>query len=64
MTVRTERYAGNDRRVVELWIDRLALLVGRRHRRHRVGAAPARGSATTNDEGVRGALWGHGLRAA
>jgi ubiquinone biosynthesis protein len=61
MTVRTERYAGNDRRVVELWIDRLALIA--------VGGLGAiasallllAGSATSNDEGVRGTLWGLGF---
>jgi ubiquinone biosynthesis protein len=61
MTVRTERYAGNDRRVVELWIDRLALIA--------VGGLGAiasallllAGSATSSDEGVRGTLWGLGF---
>jgi ubiquinone biosynthesis protein len=61
MTVRTERYAGDDRRVVELWIDRLSLIT--------VGGLGAiasallllAGSATTNDEAVRGTLWGLGF---
>jgi ubiquinone biosynthesis protein len=61
MTVRTERYAGNDRRVVELWIDRLSLVAVGGFGAIASGLLLLAGAATSNDEGVRGTLWGLGF---
>jgi ubiquinone biosynthesis protein len=61
LNVRTERYAGNDRRVVELWIDRVALIVVGGLGGVASGLLLLAGSATTGEDGVRGALWGLGF---
>ena len=61
LSVRTERYAGNDRRVVELWLDRLALVAVGGLGGVASGLLLLAGSATTGEDGVRGALWGLGF---
>ena len=63
LTVRSERYAGRDREVVESWVDRAVLSAA--------GAALAifsalllLAAATTSNHGVRKALWILGFAAA
>ena len=61
LSVRTERYAGNDRHIVEQWIDRLALVAVGGFGAIASGLLLLAGSATSHDEGVRATLWGLGF---
>jgi ubiquinone biosynthesis protein len=61
LSVRTERYAGNDRHIVEQWIDRLALVAVGGFGAIASGLLLIAGSATSHDEGVRATLWGIGF---
>jgi ubiquinone biosynthesis protein len=62
LTMRTERYAGGDRAVVERWIDRVALVVIAGFGAVASALLLLAGSATTaSEEGIRGTLWGIGF---
>jgi hypothetical protein len=62
LTIRTERYAGADREVVERWVDRISLIVVAGFGAVASALLLLAGSATsTSEEGIRGALWGVGF---
>jgi ubiquinone biosynthesis protein len=62
LTMRTDRYAGNDRVVVERWIDRVALIAVAGFGAIASALLLLAGSATTaSEEGIRGTLWGIGF---
>ena len=57
LSVRSERYAGGDRDVVNGWMDRVLVAAGGRHRRRHQRDAAGRRRASTSDTDVQTALW-------